>query len=266
MLEDGLFSRFPRPDYAVALHVASELPPRKIEYRGGYAHANVDTVDITVKGRGGHGAAPDTTIDPVVIAAKLVLDLQTIVSREMKPIEPAVITVGSIHGGTKSNVIGDECKLALTVRSYTPEVRQKLLDAIRRKALAAAASADAPEPTIEVSEGTPAVFNNEELTVRVTKAIKRAIGDENVSEAKPSMGGEDFGRYGLAGVPICMFRLGTVDQSRLDEFKEKGQAPPSLHSPQYYPNAEAALRTSVPAMVAVVEDLLPPQTASTPGE
>jgi amidohydrolase len=266
MLEDGLFSRFPRPDYAIALHVASELPPGKIEYRGGFAHANVDTVDITVKGRGGHGAAPDTTIDPVVIAAKLVLDLQTIISREVKPIEPAVITVGSIHGGTKSNVIGDECKLAITVRSYSPEVREKLLSAIRRKALAAAASADAPEPLIEVSEGTPAVFNNEELTVRVTKAIKHAIGDENVSEAKPSMGGEDFGRYGLAGVPICMFRLGTVDQSRLDEFKEKGQAPPSLHSAKYYPNAEASLRTSVPAMVAVVEDLLPPQAASTPGE
>ena len=134
MLDDGLFSRFPRPDFALALHVASELPPGKIDYRGGYALANVDSVDITIKGRGGHGAVPDTTIDPIVIAARLVLDLQTIVSREMKPIEPAVITVGSIHGGTKHNIIGDECKLQITVRSYTPEVRKKLLDAIRRKA------------------------------------------------------------------------------------------------------------------------------------
>ena len=140
MLEDGLFRRFPRPDFAVALHVAADVPSGKIEYLAGYAQANVDSVDITVKGRGGHGASPDTTIDPIVIAARLVLDLQTIVSREMKPIDPAVITVGSIHGGSKHNIIGDECKLQLTVRSYTPEVREKLLDAIRRKALAAAAS------------------------------------------------------------------------------------------------------------------------------
>jgi hippurate hydrolase len=123
MLEDGLFSRFPRPDYAVALHDGSELAVGKIEYRPGYSQANVDSVDITIKGRGGHGAAPDTTIDPIVIAARLVLDLQTIVSREMKPIEPAVITVGSIHGGSKHNIIGDECTLQLTVRSYAPEVR-----------------------------------------------------------------------------------------------------------------------------------------------
>jgi hippurate hydrolase len=266
MLEDGLFSRFPRPDYAVALHVAPELPPGKIEYRGGYAHANVDSVDVTIKGRGGHGAAPDTTIDPVVIAARLVLDLQTIVSREMKPIEPAVITVGSIHGGSKHNIIGDECKLQITVRSYTPEVRKKLLDAIRRKALAAAASSAAPEPTVEVSEGTPAVFNDEALTSRVAAAIQKQLGDENVAEAKPSMGGEDFSQYGLAGVPICMFRLGTVDQARLDAFKEKGESPPSLHSAQYYPNAEASLRVGVPAMVAVVENLLPPPAASTQGE
>jgi hippurate hydrolase len=266
MLDDGLFSRFPRPDYAVALHVASDLPPGKIEYRPGYAQANVDSVDITVKGRGGHGAAPDTTIDPIVIAARLVLDLQTIVSREMKPIEPAVITVGSIHGGSKHNIIGDECKLQITVRSYTPEVRAKLLSAIRRKAAAAAASSGAPEPVVEVSEGTPAVFNDPKLTERVAATIKKLLGDENVSEAKPSMGGEDFSQYGLAGVPICMFRLGTVDQSRLDEFKDQGQSPPSLHSPLYYPNAEAALRVSVPAMVAVAIDLLPPPDASANGE
>ena len=137
----------------------------------GYAQANVDSVDITVKGRGGHGASPDTTIDPIVIAARLVLDLQTIVSREIKPIDPAVITVGSIHGGSKHNIIGDECKLQLTVRSYTPEVREKLLDAIRRKASAAAASSAAPEPVVEVSEGTPALFNDPELTDRVADGV-----------------------------------------------------------------------------------------------
>ena len=266
MLEDGLFRRFPRPDYAVALHVASDLPPGKIEYRAGYAQANVDSVDISVKGRGGHGAAPDTTIDPIVIAARLVLDLQTIVSREMKPIDPAVITVGSIHGGSKHNIIGDDCRLQITVRSYTPEVREKLLAAIRRKASAAAASSGAPEPIVEVSEGTPAVFNDPELTARVAATIKTVLGDENVAEAKLSMGGEDFSQYGLAGVPICMFRLGTVDQSRLDAAKEKGESPPSLHSPLYYPNAEASLRVSVPVMVAVALDLLAPQNATASGE
>lgn len=262
MLDDGLFHRFPRPDVAVALHVGSDLPPGKIEYRAGYSQANVDSVDITIKGRGGHGSAPDTTIDPIVIAARLVLDLQTIVSREIKATDPAVITVGSIHGGTKHNIIGDECQLQITVRSYEPDVREHLLAAIKRKALAAAASSGAPEPVVEVSEGTPSVFNDPELTKRVVATIKRELGDENVSEAKPSMGGEDFSRYGLAGVPICMYRLGTVGQQRLDEYTKDGQPPPSLHSPQYYPDAEASLRVSVPVMVAVAEDLLPPQNAA----
>lgn len=266
MLDDGLFNRFPRPDYAVALHVGSDLPPGKLEYRAGYSQANVDSVDITIKGRGGHGAAPDTTIDPIVIAARLVVDLQSIVAREIKPTDPAVVTVGSIHGGSKHNIIGDDCKLQLTVRSYTPEVREKLLEAIRRKALAAAASSDAPEPTVEVSEGTPAVFNDPELTERVTKVMKRELGDENVTEAKLSMGGEDFSRYGLAGTPICMFRLGTVDQKRLDAAKQKNEPPPSLHSPLYYPDAEASLRVSVPVMVAIAIDLLPPQADGSSGE
>jgi amidohydrolase len=266
MLDDGLFRRFPRPDFAVALHVGSDLAPGKIEYRAGYSQANVDSVDITIKGRGGHGASPDTTIDPIVIAARLVLDLQTIVSREIKPTDPAVITVGSIHGGSKHNIIGDDCHLQLTVRSYEPEVRDHLLAAIKRKAIAAAESSGAPEPVVEISEGTPSVFNDPELTARVVATIEGELGKENVAEAKPSMGGEDFSRYGLAGVPICMYRLGTVDQSRLDEFEKKGQSPPSLHSPLYYPNAEASLRVSVPVMVAVVEGLLPPQSTSSDGE
>lgn len=265
MLEDGLFSRFPRPDYAVALHVGADLAVGKLEYRPGYSAANVDSVDITIKGRGGHGSAPDTTIDPIVIAARLVLDLQTIVSREIKPIDPAVITVGSIHGGSKHNIIGDDCKLQLTVRSYAPEVREKLLSAIRRKTLAAAASAGAPEPVIELSEGTPSLFNDPELTERVATTLRRIAGDENFAESKLSMGGEDFSEYGLAGVPICMFRLGTVDQQRLDAFKEK-DVPPPLHSSLYYPNAEASLRVSVPAMVAVAIDLLPPRDSAASGE
>jgi hippurate hydrolase len=264
MLEDGLFSRFPRPDFAVAIHVASDVATGKIEHRSAYAQANVDSVDITVKGRGGHGAAPDTTIDPIVIAARLVLDLQTIISRELKPIHPAVITVGSIHGGNKHNVIGDECRLQLTVRSYTPEVREQLLSAIRRKALAAAASAGAPEPEVKVSESTPALYNDPELMERVVATLRRVIGEENLGEADQSMGGEDFSEYGLAGVPIAMFRLGAVDPSRLDKFEAEHRPPPSLHSPVFYPDAEAALRVGVPAMVAVAIDLLPkPNTSAT---
>ena len=144
MLADGLFDRIPRPDFAVALHVASDVPTGQIHYRPGYALANVDSIDIVVKGRGGHGASPETTIDPIVTAARLILDLQTIVGREVKPINPAVVTVGSIHAGTKHNIISDECRLQLTLRSLTPEVRKQLQDAVRRKALAAAATRRCP--------------------------------------------------------------------------------------------------------------------------
>jgi hippurate hydrolase len=261
MLNDGLFSRIPRPDYAIALHVSSDVPTGQIQCRPGYALANVDSVDIVVKGRGGHGASPETTIDPIVIAARLVLDLQTIVGREVKPIDPAVVTVGSIHGGTKHNIIPAECRLQLTLRSLTPEIRQQLQDAVRRKALAAAASAGAPEPSVEVTEGTPAMYNDPQLTTRVMKALRRAIGEENVVEGEPAMGGEDFGRYGLAGVPICMFRLGAVSQKRLDEYAAQKMSPVSLHSPVFYPDIAEALATSVPAMGAVALDLLPAEPA-----
>jgi hippurate hydrolase len=263
MLADGLFARFPRPDYALALHVASEYPTGTIRYLSGYAAANVDSVDITIYGRGGHGAHPDTTIDPIVIAAKLVVDLQTIVSREVKPIEPAVVTVGSIHGGTKHNIIGDECRLQLTVRSYSPKVRKQLEDAIRRKASAAAASANAPEPEVKFSEGTPALYNDPDLAERVAATLKQTLGDDNVFPGEPSMGGEDFGRYGLAGVPICMFRLGAVSQSRLDAFAARSVPPPSLHSSKFYPDASEALTTGVTGMSAVVVDLLKPTVRET---
>ena len=257
MLADGLLARFPRPDFAVALHVSPDRPTGSMAYRAGYALANVDSVDITIRGRGGHGAYPETTIDPIVIAARLVLDLQTIVSREVKPIEPAVITVGSIHGGTKHNIIGDDCELQLTVRSYSPQVRKQLQQAIRRKALAAAAAADAPEPEVRVSEGTPSLYNDPQLTERVVRTLRHALGDANVAERDPSMGGEDFSRYGEAGVPICMLSLGAVDQARLDQFQAEGTQPPSLHSPLFYPDPETTLRTGIIAMVNVALDLLP---------
>jgi hippurate hydrolase len=258
MLADGLFARFPRPDFAVALHVSSEYPTGTVRYLSGYANANVDSVDILIKGKGGHGAQPDTTIDPIVIAARLVLDLQTVVSREMKPIEPAVVTVGAIHGGTKHNIIGDECRLQLTVRSYSPKVRAKLEEAIRRKAAAAAASAGAPPPEIKMSEGTPSLYNDPELTARVVESLKRTLGEGNVVRGEPTMGGEDFSRYGLAGVPICMFRLGSVNKARLDDFAAKNESPPSLHSPVYYPDAKETLTTGLPAMASVVLDVLKP--------
>jgi len=257
MLDDGLFARFKRPDYAIALHVNPVVPAGKISYRAGYAMANVDSVDITIHGRGGHGAYPHTTIDPIVIAAKLVLDLQTIVSREVKPIEPAVVTVGAIRGGAKHNVISDQCHLQLTVRSYAPEVRKQLHDAIRRKAKAAAESAAAPEPTVEISEGTPSLFNDEKLVARVVNVFESALGKENVIEGEPVMGGEDFSRYGLAGVPIFMYTVGSVEADRLAKLVEAG-GPPSLHSPLYYPDPEPTLKTAFTTMASAALELLQP--------
>jgi len=259
MLNDGLFTRFKKPDYALALHVDAELPTGQLGYRAGYALANVDSIDITMKGKGGHGAYPHTTIDPVVLAAHLVLDLQTVVSREIAPIEPAVITVGSIHGGTKHNVIGDSCHLQITVRSYKDSVRKHLHEAIKRKAVAVAAGAGAPEPEIKYSEGTPAMFNDEELVARIVPVFEKQFGNENVVPAEPSMGGEDFSQYGLAGVPIFMFRLGAVDAQRLKRYEMLGQKPPSLHSPLFYPDAEKAIEIGVTAMSVAALDLLAPK-------
>jgi amidohydrolase len=256
MLNDGLFSRFPRPDYAVALHVAADRETGKIAMRGGYALANVDSVDITIHGRGGHGAYPHMTVDPIVIAARLVLDLQTIVSREVKPIEPAVVTVGAINGGTKHNIIGDDCRLQLTVRSFTPEVRKQLIDAIRRKAKAQADSAGAAEPTIEVSDGTPALYNDPELIERLWPVFAELLGEKNVEEAEPSMGGEDFGRFGGAGVPIAMISIGSISSERMEKYHAGGAAEPSLHSPLYYPEVDATITTGVKAFSAAALELL----------
>jgi amidohydrolase len=261
MIHDGLFARFPRPNFAVALHDSADVATGKITYHGGYALANVDSVDIVIKGRGGHGASPESTIDPIVIAAKLVLDLQTIVSREVKPIEPAVVTVGSIHAGTKHNIISDECRLQLTLRSLSPQVRQQLQDAVRRKAKAAAESAGAPEPTVEVSEGTPALFNDPNLTQRVAATLKNHFGADKIESGEAVMGGEDFGRFMQPGTPICMLRLGAVSQKRLDEFAARHIQPYSLHSAKYYPDIEDTLAMGVPALVYVTQDLLKPESS-----
>ena len=171
--------------------------------------------------------------------------------------EPAVVTVGSIHGGTKHNVIGDEVKLQLTVRTYSGDIRKQIAEAIGRKAKAAAASAGAPDPEIVYSEGTPSLYNDPELTARVDGVLRETLGDEKVENAEPMMGAEDFSRYGRAGVPICMFRLGTIEKQRLDAWKAAGETPPSMHSALYWPNPEPTLRTGVRAMSAVVLDLMP---------
>lgn len=256
MLNDGLFEKFPKPDFALALHCHSSLATGKIAMRPGYSMANVDSVDVTLFGSGGHGAYPHTTIDPIVQAAKFVMDVQTIVSREVSPIEPAVITVGSIHAGTKHNIISDECKLQLTVRSYSEDVRQLLINGIKRKAKSAAMSVGAPEPEFKVSEGTPSLFNDEELTKRIRKTLATTIGDANVKVGEQVMGGEDFSQYGRAGVPILMYSLGVVDQKRLDRFKELKAPVPSLHSPRFYPDFDGAIETGVVTMVTSVIELM----------
>ncbi len=257
MLQDGLFERFPRPTHGVALHVDAALAAGRVGVRPGYSLANTDSVDITVKGVGGHGAYPHTTIDPIVQSADLVLALQTIVSREVKPTEPAVITVGSIHGGTKHNIIGDSCQLQLTVRSYSDEVRKQLLAAIERKARGVAAAYAAPEPVIVVSEGTPAVFNDRDLARRLDAAFRRVLGDERVTEAEQSMGGEDFSLFGRAGVPIVMYRLGAVLESRLARYAALDRPPPSLHSATFHPDAEPTLATGIVTMVTAALEVLP---------
>ncbi len=257
MLKDGLFTKIRKPDFALALHVDSYMPTSKVGYRAGYILANVDSVDITMRGKGGHGAYPHTTIDPIVQAAQLVVNLQTIVSRENSPFEPAVVTVGSIRGGTKHNIIPDTCHLQLTVRSYTDKSRKQILDAIQRKANAVAAGAGAPEPFIELSDATPATNNDERLVERVVPAFTRALGADNVVTVEQSMGGEDFSQYGLAGVPIFMFRLGSVSQQRIDEFARAKKHLPSLHSAEYFPDPEPTIATGVTAMSAAVLELLP---------
>lgn len=256
MLADGLFDRFPKPDFALALHVAGDKPAGTVAVLPGYSQANVDSVDIVVKGRGGHGAKPETTIDPIVQAAELVMALQTIVSREVAPIDPAVVTVGAINGGTKHNIIGDSCHLQLTVRTYSDAVRRQVLDAIRRKAEAVAQSYGAPPPDVVYSEGTPSLENDAELAGRMRAVFAGALGEDNIVPNVPSMGGEDFSRYGRAGVPILMYSLGSVDAKRLARFEALGVPPPSLHSGAYYPDIEPTLRTGVLTMTAAALELL----------
>jgi hippurate hydrolase len=259
MLEDGLFKRFPRPDYCLALHSAADLPHGTVGFTVGQALANVDAVDITVRGKGGHGAAPHTTVDPVVLAARIVLDLQTIVSRETNPTDPAVVTVGSIHGGSKHNIIPSEVKLQLTVRTTKDSVRKLTLEAIERIVKAAAQGARAPEPVIKVDpeEFTPALVNDRKLAERTVAVFKEVFGADKVRERQPVMGGEDFARYGREGVPIFLFWLGTMAPERIAEAAKEGGKPlPSLHSDLYYPIPEPSIKTGVLGMSMAVLNLM----------
>jgi len=259
MLADGLFERFPRPDYCLGLHCDSRTPHGHIAYAEGLIMANVDTLDITVRGKSGHGSAPHTTIDPIVLAARIVLDLQTIVSREVNPTDAAVVTVGSIHGGTVHNIIPPEVKLQLTVRTLKDDVRDHVLKAIQRIVKAAAVGAGAPEPSIRIDldDFTPAVFNNAPLACKTTALFRDLLGADRVHEQGPVMGGEDFGRYGKAGVPIFFYFVGTVDPGKYAASKQPdGKALPSLHSDLYYPIPEPSIRTGVLTMSAAVLNLL----------
>jgi len=262
MLADGLFTRFPKPDYCLALHVKADLPAGSLGYIEGYALGNVDSVDITIRGVGGHGAWPHKTKDPIVLAAQTVLALQTIVSREIAPGEPAVVTVGSIHGGTKHNIIPDEVQLQLTLRSYTDEVRAQTIAAIKRMTRGLAEAAGVPEDrlpivTLQEQEFTPATYNDPALTSRLAGAFKNWFSETNVQQVKPVMGGEDFSEYGRTAdkIPICMFWLGAVKPELMQESEKTGKPLPSLHSSQFAPLPEPTIKTGVNAMTAAVLEL-----------
>ena len=257
MLKDGLFTRFPKPDFAISFHDSATQPAGRVSVTSGWACANVDSVDISVFGRGGHGAYPSATVDPVVIAARIIVALQTLVSRENSPFDPAVVTVGSIHGGTKHNIIPDEVRLQLTVRSYKDEVRKRLLAGIERIAKAEAAAGAAPkEPTVTVSEGTPAMYNDPALAKRLAGALAKALGESNVIEGQPVMGGEDFSEYGRAGVPAVQFEVGAVPLARYEAAKAGGAPLPSLHSSQFGPDREPTIRAAASALTIAALELL----------
>ncbi len=261
MIDDGLFDRIPMPDHGLALHVAGELPAGTIGFVSGWAAANVDSVKITMFGRGGHGARPHQTMDPIVASAHLVMALQTIVSRRVDPSESAVVTVGTFHGGTKNNVIPDEVVLELTVRSYTDEVRQLLLSSIEDMARETCNLFGCPRPP-EVwikPDFTPAMFNDPGLVAHAVELFRSLLSDENVREVAATMTGEDFGRYSRrANFPTFLYRLGSVNPERWKEAEQGGEPLPSLHSSRYFPDAEPTLRTGLRSMSRLALSLLGP--------
>ena len=263
MLDDGLYTRFPKPTHAIAFHDAASLPAGVIGYSPGYALANVDSVDIQVKGVGGHGAYPHTTKDPIVLASRIVTALQTLVSREVDPQQPAVVTVGSFHAGAKHNIISDEATMLLTVRSYTDETRRILLDGIKRIVRGEAIAAGIPEdkmPVVTVRDGeyTPATFNTEALTRSTAALFTERFGADRVKPTPPVMGGEDFSRFWLADKSIesLIFWVGGVPQAKWDAAGGDPAKLPSLHSPYWAPEAETVIETATEAMVTAALGVL----------
>ncbi len=263
MLTAGLYRQFPKPDFAVALHDSATLPYGTVGTIEGFIMANVDWLDITVRGVGGHGAYPHATKDPIVLASRIILALQTIVSRETRPVDACVVTVGSIHGGTKANVIPDEVKLQLTLRSYSDAVRAHTIEAVKRICRGEAIAAGLPDDRLPVvtvieEEATPATYNDPALTRRVRGALTGWLGADNVKSVDPEMGGEDFSQFGrtVEKVPLCLFRLGAVPPDKAAESERTGVPLPSLHSSRFAPVPEPTIKTGVAAMTAVALDLL----------
>lgn len=260
MIEDGLFERFPRPDFALALHVNSAMASGTVGYAPGYAYANVDEGKITVKGRGGHGAYPDLTVDPVVIASKLILDLQTVVSREISALNPAVITVGSIHGGTSGNIIPNEVVLEITMRSFSSATRDRMMESIERRLEGAGRSAGLERenwPTLELGKHLPSMYNDPELAERMSGVFAEVLGAENVSEHPPVLYGEDFAQYGrVENAPkILMYSLGSQKPADVRAAAEGQIDLPSTHNSRYLPDTEPTLRTGVLTMSSALMNL-----------
>ncbi|MBC7920244.1 MAG: amidohydrolase [Ferruginibacter sp.] len=275
MLKAGLFTRFPRPDYCLALHMNASLPAGKVGYTEGPVMANVDAVDIAVRGVGGHGAVPQNAKDPIVLAAQIVLALQTIVSRETSPLQPCVVTVGSFHGGTQYNIIPDEVKLQLTLRSYSDEVRNHTIAAIGRICQGLAEAAGIPRDRLPVvavrDQFNPFTDNDVALTRRTVASFGRAIGKENVVVIPPSMVGEDFAFFGRQEpgtdqprIPISIYWLGAVEPAKVVESTRTNVPLPSLHSASFAPLPEPAIKTGVRTMTAAVMDLFNTQPAGKP--
>jgi hippurate hydrolase len=263
LLKDGLYEKFGKPSFALGFHDKADLATGHIGITEGYTYANVDSVDVIVRGVGGHGAYPHKTTDPIVLAAQMINSWQTIPSRQNNPLDPIVITVGSIHGGTKHNIISDEVKMQLTVRTYKPEVRERVLAAIERTAKGIAAAGGIPPeraPIITVSKDQfcPATYNNPELTKRLVAVWKKSLGDENVEIVDPTMGGEDFSEYSLPdySIPAVNFHFGAVDPAKIAKYKQDGKELPTLHSSKFAPVPEPTIRTAIIGMTTAVLDLL----------
>jgi amidohydrolase len=257
MVRDGLFTKFPKPDVAVALHVGNEFPAGMAAIAPGVYNTNADSVRITIYGKGGHGSMPQSAIDPIVIAARTILSLQTIVSREVRPGEMAVVTVGYISAGTKNNIIPDHAEMALTIRTRKQDVRQQILAAISRIAKAEAAAAGAPrEPLVERYEGTDLVYNNPALAERLRAPLEAALGKDNVVTAEPITPSEDFSYFVKQGVPGLYFSLGGADPEKFAQAKAAGTQLPSNHSSLFAPDVDPALHAGIKAEVAVLRNLL----------